>query len=106
MSPSLCKLGLVLPAADHARMTALGLRAGRGGLQRVYEASFEALLAALAAGETITFAAVRGPKIRVTLRLPAGLCHRIRAALARLTLKLTDFACAAVGRTLALSEGA
>ncbi|MBS0363231.1 MAG: hypothetical protein JSR98_17785 [Proteobacteria bacterium] len=105
MSPGLCKLGLVLPAADHARMTLLAQRSGqgRGALQMIYEAAFEALLAALAAGDAVLFPAVRGPKIRVTLRLPIDLCLRIRAAAARLTLKLTDFACAAVGRAL---EGA
>jgi hypothetical protein len=60
----------------------------------------------LDAGEAVSFAAVRGPKIRVTLRLPERLCARIRHRVACLTLKLTDFAWAAVGRTLAAPEGA
>jgi hypothetical protein len=97
----LCKLGLVLPAAAHARMVARAGGGGRGRLQALYQTAFEALLASLASGEPVGFPAVRGPKIRVTLRLPETLCARIRAALARLTLKLTDFACVAVGRALA-----
>jgi len=49
---------------------------------------------------------VRGPKIRVNLRPPVALCDRVRACLARLTLKLTHFARVAVGPFLAASEGA
>jgi len=100
----LCKLGLVLPAADHARMVARAAGGGRGHLQRLYVAAFESLLAALDAGEAVAFPEVRGPKIRVTLRLPAALCARIRAEMSRLTLKLTDFACVAVGRALAAAH--
>ena len=51
------------------------------------------------------FAAVRGAKTRVTLRLPEVLCGRVRARLASLSLKLTDFACAAVQRALSNTEG-
>jgi hypothetical protein len=41
----------------------------------------------------------------VTLRLSEALCARIRARLAALSLKLTDFACAAVQRALSNTEG-
>jgi hypothetical protein len=41
----------------------------------------------------------------VTLRLSEALCARIRTRLAPLRLKLTDFACAAVRRTLIPSQG-
>lgn len=100
---SACKLGLVLPEPLHLQMVALAAKTapGRGGIQRVYEAAFEALLTAVSTGEAVAFAAVRAPKVRVTLRLPKEVCARVRACLTRLTLKLTDFACAAVGRFLA-----
>lgn len=102
------KLGLVVPPALHEKMLRRAQVGGqgRGRVQRTYQAAFEALLAAIQMGEAVAFAAVRGPKIRVTLRLPARLCMRIRACLARLTLKLTDFACAAVARFLSDCEGA
>ena len=104
--PSTCKLGPARPQVLRAGMVARALAFGRGGLQIVYAAAFEGLLAALDAGETISFAAARGPKIRVTLRLPERLCARIRARVDALTLKLTDFVCAAIGRTVPAHQGA
>jgi hypothetical protein len=108
MASSVCKLGLVLPKALHVAMIALAAREanGRGALQAAYARAFQALLADLDAGRAVTFAAVRGAKIRVTLRLPRALCLAIRARLTALTLKLTDFVCAAVSRFLAVAKGA
>ena len=109
MASRSCKLGLVLPESFHAAMIAQAARCPsgrRGALQAAYAAALQALLADLDAGEAVTFPAMRGPKIRVTLRLPRGLCAAVRARLADLTLKLTDFACAAVSRFLAQAEGA
>lgn len=108
MACGVCKLGLVLPEPLHQAMIALAARgaSGRGALQSVYAGAFKALLADLDGGRAVTFAAVRGVKIRVTLRLPRGLCAAIRARLGALTLKLTDFACAAVSRFLAQAQGA
>ena len=108
MACGVCKLGLVLPEPLHRAMVALAARRAtrRGALQAAYGAAFQALLADLDIGRPVAFAAVRGAKIRVTLRLPRGLCAAIRARLAALTLKLTDFACAAVSRFLAQAEGA
>jgi hypothetical protein len=105
-----CKMGLVLPEGAHGRMVALvGGSAERppprGAIQALYEQVFDDLLAALDAGEPIVFAAVRGAKTRVTLRLSQALCARIRARLAALSLKLTDFACAAVQRALSNTGG-
>ena len=53
----------------------------------------------------VVFAAVRGPKVRVTVRLSQALCDRLREALDRLNLKVTDFACTALDRYLAPLEG-
>jgi hypothetical protein len=105
-----CKLGLVLPEGAHGRMVALAGGSAersppRGAIQALYKQAFDDLLAALDAGEPIVFAAVRGAKTRVTLRLSEALCGRVRARLAALSLKLTDFACAAVQRTLSNTEG-
>jgi len=97
-----CKLGLVLPEELHRRMVRCARTApARGGVQGVYAAAFESLLGAVDLGEPVAFPAVRSAKVRVTLRLPRALCDRVLACLARLILKLTDFACAAVGRFLA-----
>ena len=81
-----CKLGLVLPDDLHRRMiagatTSLAATAARGGVQRAYEQAFEDLLQALDAGEETAFAAVRGAKVKVTVRLPEDLCGRIRRRL-------------------------
>ena len=105
-----CKLGLVLPEGAHGRMVALAGGSAertppRGAIQALYEQAFDDLLGALDAGEPIVFDAVRGAKTRVTLRLPEALCGRVRARLASLSLKLTDFACAAVQRALSNTEG-
>jgi hypothetical protein len=105
-----CKMGLVLPEGAHGRMVALAGGSAersppRGAIQALYKQAFDDLLAALDAGEPIVFAAVRGAKTRVTLRLSEALCARIRARLAALSLKLTDFACAAVQRALSNTEG-
>ena len=108
MAARTCKLGLILPEDLHVAMLARASRGppAHGGVQAAYAAAFEALLAALDSGAAVTFPAVRGRKIRVTLRLPETLCARIRARQAALTLKLTDFACLAVSRALDLAEGA
>ncbi len=96
-----CKLGLFLPAGLHQR---------DGGRQSPHAqrrpasaptcAAFVALLDSLDAGVEAVFAAVRGPKRRVTVRASHALCLRLRERLARLNLKITDFACAAIVRSL------
>lgn len=100
MCPASVKLGLFVPADLHARMVAACRDGPRGALQAAYAAAFTALLDALDAGVEVVFAAVRRPKRRFTVRLSEALCQRLRAALRRLTLKITDFACAAIGRHL------
>jgi hypothetical protein len=110
MTSRSCKLGLVLPVGLHEQMAALagGSATGpppRGAIQLVYAQAFTALLEDLDAGQPVVFAAVRGAKARVTLRLPEALCAQIRARLEPLNLKLTDFACAAVQRTLSPHDG-
>lgn len=92
------KLGLVVPGPLHARMVEASRGKPPGALQDDYAAAFTALLDGLDAGDEVVFVAVRGPKRRVTVRLTEGLSHRIRVALARRNLKITDFACAAVER--------
>ncbi len=105
-----CKLGLVLPEGLHARMVAsaaspLSGFGARGRVQAAYALAFEALLRRLDDGQPVTFAVVRGRKVRVTLRLPEPLCERIRLRLDVLDLKLTDFAFAAVDRWLTPNPG-
>jgi hypothetical protein len=95
-----CKLGLFLPAALHDRMVDANRDKPRGALQAAYATAFVALLDALDAGDQMLFAAVRGPKRRVTIRLSAALCERLRGRSASLNLKITDFACAAIVRSL------
>ncbi len=95
-----CKLGLFLPAVLHQRMVDANRDRPRGALQAAYAAAFVALLDALDGGAEVVFAAVRGPKRRVTIRLSAGLCERLRGRSASLNLKITDFACAAIVRSL------
>ncbi|MEO6378155.1 MAG: hypothetical protein ABIO37_09040 [Caulobacteraceae bacterium] len=77
----------------------------RGALQVAYGEALSGLLDAVDAGDTVVFAAVRGPKVRVTVRLSQTLCDRLRNALDRLNLQVTDFACTALDRYLALLEG-
>ena len=98
------KLGLYMPAGLHARMAAQAKACG--GLQGAYEAAFGDLLDRLDTGASVLFAAVRGPKVRVTVRLCAVLCARLRDALTRLNLKVTDFACTAIDCFLLTREGA
>lgn len=110
MTSRSCKLGLVLPVGLHEQMTARASRSTtgpppRGAIQVAYAEAFTALLEDLDAGQPVVFAAVRGAKARVTLRLPEALCVRIRAQLEPLNLKLTDFACAAVQRSLFPHDG-
>ena len=97
------KLGLFLPPALHRRVVA-GCGPRRVG--QAYAQAFAALLDRLDAGEAITFPAVRGPKARITIRLEPGLAARVRARIARLNLKITDFACTAVERALPPAPGA
>ena len=96
------KLGLFLPPALHGRMTE---SCGRHGVGAAYARAFVVLLDQLDAGEPITFAAVRGTKSCVTVRLPPALAARVRGRARSLNLKITDFACTAVERALAPSPG-
>ena len=77
----------------------------RGALQAAYGEAFRRLLDGVQAGDDVVFAAVRGPKVRVTVRLSQALCDRLREALGGLNLKVTDFACTALDRYLAQLEG-
>jgi hypothetical protein len=79
---------------DHAK------RGGRGALQASYARAFSELLDALDSDRNQIFAVVRGPKRRVTVRLPEALAQRLRGRLPDLNLKITDFACAAIERHL------
>src|SRR5476649_1370710 len=99
------KLGLYLPRSLHERMIAAAASVGRGALQAAYAKAFGDLLDALDKGFDLVFAAVRGPKRRVTVRLAETLCERLRRRLAALNLKITDFACAAVERHLSPALG-
>ena len=92
------KLGLFVPAALHARMIAANAGKPRGALQADYAAALAALLDAVERGHPVLFAAVRGPKRRVTVRLTPALSQRLRLRLTRLNLKITDFACTAIVR--------
>ena len=95
-----CKLGLFVPAGLHQQMVDACRHMPRGALQKAYIAAFAALLDSLDAGVEVVFAAVRGPKRRVTVRVSRAFCLRLRERLARLNLKITDFACAAIVRSL------
>jgi len=99
------KLGLSLPASLHERMVLSASGQPRGALQVAYGEALGRLLDAVQAGDEIVFAAVRGPKVRVTVRLSRALCDRLRQALAGLNLKVTDFACTALDHYLAQLEG-
>ena len=99
------KLGLYLPATLHDRMVSAARGRPRGALQAAYGEAFRRLLDAVQAGDEVVFAAVRGPKVRVTVRLSRALCDRLRQALAGLNLKVTDFACTALDHYLAQLEG-
>ncbi len=103
MGSSGVKLGLFLPPALHERMVA---DTGRQGLSAAYAQALTALLDRIDAGEAIVFAAVRGRKKRVSVRIDQALCDRLRARLPILSLKITDFACAAVERHLSAKPGA
>ena len=94
------KLGLFVPASLHQQMVDACRHLPRGALQKAYIAAFAALLDDLDAGVEVVFAAVRGPKRRVMVRVSRALCLRLRERLARLNLKITDFACAAIVRSL------
>lgn len=100
------KLGLSLPASLHERMVLSASGQPRGALQLAYGEAFGRLLDAVEAGDGVVFAAIRGPKVRVTVRLSQALCDRLRKALGRLNLKVTDFACTALERYLTPAQGA
>jgi hypothetical protein len=100
------KLGLLLPADLHDRMVAAARGRPRGALQAAYGEALQQLLDDVASGGQVVFAAVRGPKVRVTVRLSRGLSDRLRAALQALNLKVTDFACTALQRYLTPDQGA
>jgi hypothetical protein len=100
------KLGLYLPATLHDRMIASARGRPRGALQVAYHTALSELLDLVESGAEVVFAAVRGPKVRVTLRLCRALCDRLRRVLAGLNLKVTDFACTALDRYLSNREGA
>jgi hypothetical protein len=97
-APASTKLGLFVPGSLHLRMLDASRGKPRGAVQDDYAAAFAGLLDALDGGALVVFAAVRGPKRRVTVRLTEGLSHRIRHVLERRNLKITDFACAAIER--------
>jgi hypothetical protein len=80
--------------------------AGPSGVSAAYAQALADLLHRLDAGEIIAFAAVRGVKKRVTVRIDQALCDRLRARLPALSLKITDFACAAVDHHLSSKPGA
>ncbi len=100
------KLGLYLPATLHDRMIASSRGRPRGALQAAYDTALTELLDLIKSGSEVIFTAVRGPKVRVTVRLCAALCERLRCVVAGLNLKITDFACTALGRYLSNREGA
>ena len=100
------KLGLYLPATLHDRMIASARGRPRGALQAAYATAVRNLLEVVDSGAKVVFAAVRGPKVRISVRLCAALCERLRRTLARLNLKVTDFACSALDRYLSPLEGA
>jgi hypothetical protein len=78
----------------------------RGAVQAAYDTALTELLDLVESGGEVIFAAVRGPKVRVTVRLCEALCERLRRVLAGLNLKVTDFACTALDRYLSNREGA
>ncbi len=80
--------------------------AGPNGLSAAYARAFTELLDRIDAGDAVMFAAVRGLKKRVAVRLDHALCERIGARLTTLNLKITDFACAAIDRHLNATPGA
>ena len=93
-----CKLGLMVPEHLHQNMVrcaAISPRP-RGALQRAYTAALQSLLDAVGDREVIAFTRVRTLKICLTVRTPESLRLDVRACLAVRSLKLTDFACAAV----------
>ena len=100
------KLGLYLPATLHERMIVTTHGRPRGALQAAYDTALRELLDLVDSGAEVVFAAVRGPKVRVTVRLCAALCERLRRVLVGLNLKVTDFACTALDRYLSNREGA
>ena len=102
MSASDTKLGLFVPPPLHDR---LRIRAGATGVGDAYAQALEDLLDALDAGEAVTFAAVRGPKKRVTVRLDPALVARLRGRLVARNLKITDFVCAALVRRFPETPG-
>jgi len=97
------KLGLFLPPALHERMIGA---AGGQGLSAAYAQALTSLLDRLDASDAVTFAAVRGRKKRVTVRIDEALRDRLRVRLGTLSLKITDFACAAVDHHLSSKPGA
>ena len=103
MGPPGVKLGLFLPPALHEQMIAA---ADRNGLSAAYAQALATLLDRLDAGDAVPFDAVRGRKMRVTVRIDEALCERLRARLPTLSFKITDFACAAVVRHLSSNPGA
>lgn len=94
------KLGLFIPPTLHLRMVDASRGVPACTVQASYAEAFVRLLDSIDAGEEVIFAAVRGDKQRVTVRLTEALSQRLRVALERLNLKITDFACAAVERHL------
>lgn len=94
------KLGLFIPPTLHLRMVNASRGKPAGTVQATYAEAFARLLDSIDAGEDVVFVAVRGAKQRVTVRLTEALSQRLRVALERLNLKITDFACAAVERHL------
>ncbi len=99
-------LRLYLPAILHDRMIASSRGRPRGALHAAYDTAVTELLHLVELGAEVFFAAVRGPNVRVTVRLCEALCDRLRRALAGLNFKITDFARTALGRYFSNREGA
>ena len=99
------KVGLYLSAGLHDEMLATAQRLStrknpRGDVRRIYERAFRELAEAIEAGVLVAFPATRGVKVRISVRLSEALCVRVRDHTDDLSLKLTDYAFAAVNRFL------
>ena len=105
------KVGLYLSAGLHDEMLATAQRLSRrknprGDVRRIYERAFRELAKAIDAGVPVSFPATRGVKVRISVRLSNALCVRVRDHTDDLSLKLTDYAFAAVDRFLRSTRSA
>jgi hypothetical protein len=104
------KIGLFLPEGLHDQMLHAARRLNtrknpRGCVRGAYERAFVQLADSLDAGVPVSFRATRGTKDRVSVRISARLCARVRGHLETQNLKLTDFAFAAIDRFLVAHKG-